>query len=68
MAIQLVPAYGRTYDTGPQAWEDWEAGKDFRILGGPYCSIRDREALQDQFGGVQILYAYPADCDAVIEP
>lgn len=37
----LVPAYGRKYKTENHCLEDWYAGKDFKIEGGPYCSIRD---------------------------
>lgn len=39
--ITLVPAYGRQYLNSAAALQDWKAGKDFKILGGPYCSIRD---------------------------
>lgn len=35
-------AYGR--DTVEQDWTD---GKDFRIVGGPYFSIRDIRAMKD---------------------
>lgn len=37
----LIPAYGRAYETKEQALADWKAGKDFKIVNGPYCSIRD---------------------------
>lgn len=43
--ILLLPAYGRTYETVEAMEVDWKAGKDFRILNGPYCSIRDVELL-----------------------
>ena len=39
--VVLVPAYGRKYLTTQAAHEDWKAGKDFKIVNGPYCSIRD---------------------------
>ena len=45
--IYLEGAYGRTYDNGWQAEADWLAGKDFKIVDGPYCSIRDAEALKE---------------------
>jgi hypothetical protein len=44
--ILLLPAYGRTYDTVEAMEADWNAGKDFRILKGPYCSNRDFELLK----------------------
>lgn len=37
----LTGAYGRKYDTPEAAMKDWQDGKDFRIIDGPYCSIRD---------------------------
>lgn len=38
----LMPAYGRRYETNSAAMEDWNAGKDFRFIGGgSYCSVRD---------------------------
>lgn len=39
--IVLVPAYNRKYATSHEAVEAWKSGKDFRIVNGPYCSIRD---------------------------
>ena len=45
--IVLLPAYGRQYSTLDEAEADWTAGKDFRILKGPYCSIRDAQLLKD---------------------
>ena len=43
--ITLLPAYGRKYESKESALKDWNAGKDFKILGGPYCSIRDIKHL-----------------------
>ena len=37
----LTPAYGRTYATVEEATKAWQEGKDFKIINGPYCSIRD---------------------------
>jgi hypothetical protein len=39
--VVLTGAYGRLYRDAKSALIDYQAGKDFRILGGPYCSIRD---------------------------
>ena len=36
-------AYGR--DTTEK---DWAEGKDFKIVGGPYFSIRDVQTMKDQ--------------------
>lgn len=42
----LLPAYGRDYATPEACQSDWEAGKDFLILDGPYCSIRDISVIR----------------------
>lgn len=44
--IRLVAAYDRKYNTLDEAKADWIAGKDFKIIKGPYCSIRDTEAFK----------------------
>ena len=44
--ILIVGAYGRKYKSLDEAKADWEAGKDFRIVRGPYCSIRDTELFK----------------------
>lgn len=41
----ILPAYGRTYQNAEQALADWNDGKDFKILFGPYLSIRDSERM-----------------------
>jgi hypothetical protein len=41
MPIVLQGAYGRRYSDPSIAAEDYFAGKDFRIIRGPYCSCRD---------------------------
>lgn len=48
MILDLMPAYGRTYPQLNHALAAWQAGADFRIHQGPYCSIRDRDLLQKQ--------------------
>jgi hypothetical protein len=50
----LVGAYGRSYVSKKDAIKDWEAGKDFRIQGGPYCSNRDYSKLYEVFDAVKI--------------
>lgn len=44
--LALSPAYGRKYDTVEQIKKDWEEGKDFKIVGGPYCSFRDKDRMK----------------------
>jgi hypothetical protein len=44
--ITLIGAYGRTYAETSKAALDWQAGKDFKIVNGPYCSIRDISHLK----------------------
>lgn len=39
--LTLTGAYGRE-----ATLEDWKAGKDFKIYGGPYCSIRDVKLMK----------------------
>lgn len=39
--MTLVPAYGRDYTSQKAVREDWEAGKDFRVVGGPYINKQD---------------------------
>ena len=39
--LVIMPAYGRQYKTSKEAVEAWKSGKDFKIINGPYCSIRD---------------------------
>ena len=41
MPIVLQGAYGRRYSDPDLASDDYFEGKDFRIIGGPYCSCRD---------------------------
>jgi hypothetical protein len=48
--LVVMPAYGRSYATSEQVIADWKSGKDFKVVNGPYCSIRDLDYL---------------DCDAV---
>lgn len=43
----VTGAYGRTYDSIDHAMEDWVAQKDFKVVSGPYCSIRDFDILDD---------------------
>ena len=58
--LQLVGAYGRK---ATQA--DWEEGKDFKIKGGSYCSIRDVERIKEHgytevelYEGEELVYEF----------
>lgn len=44
--VILTPAYGRKYHSEADVRLDWLNGKDFKIQNGPYCSIRDINALR----------------------
>ena len=50
--LMIMPAYGRQYKTSQEAKADWEAGKDFKIVNGPYLSIRDINSLKDKYTSV----------------
>lgn len=56
MPTILIPAYGRKYATQLAATADWKEGLDFRIEGGPYCSIRDIDALKRNYGTISIRF------------
>jgi hypothetical protein len=47
-SFTLVPAYGRKYATEEAMLKDWKDGLDFKILGGPYCSIRDLDYMKKE--------------------
>lgn len=44
--VIITPAYDRRYQEANAVVADWEAGKDFKILNGPYLSIRDADAFR----------------------
>lgn len=50
--LMIMPAYGRQYKTSEEAKADWNAGKDFKIVNGPYLSIRDTKYLKDTYSSV----------------
>ena len=53
----LTAAYGRSYATAEAAVRAWESGKDFQIVGGPYCSIRDLPEMGVEWpSGIYLLY------------
>ena len=44
----IIPAYGANYETAQEMVSAWNAGKDFKIFKGPYCSVRDINLLKKQ--------------------
>lgn len=48
--LKLYGAYGREANL-----KDWLEGLDFRILGGPYCSIRDVPTMAKQFDVLEFI-------------
>ena len=55
MTITLLGAYGRTYIDKAKALKDWQDCKDFKVMDGPYCSIRDMDYLMRFNNKIQIL-------------
>lgn len=55
--MTLIGAYGRTYATRTDAARDWALGKDFKIEGGPYCSIRDFDTMTEYGMPIEIRIA-----------
>ena len=54
--VILRPAvWLKAFDDPVKAAKAWLAGRDFQIVGGPYCSIRDLDKLE-QYGDVFIEY------------
>lgn len=50
----LIPAYGRDYATEEDLLKDWNDGKDFKMAGGPYCSIRDFDFTKGRWDQVVV--------------
>ena len=55
--LYLQPAPWRKWmQTREEIIQDWQAGKDFRIESGPYCSIRDIEYLRSSYNRIYIIH------------
>jgi hypothetical protein len=54
--LELIPAYGRVYLTKEDAVNEWMAGRDFKVINGPYCSVRDATNLRLGYSSVWILW------------
>ena len=65
--LYLFPAYGRKYSGFDTVVQDWQDGKDFSIngFGGPYCSIRDLEALEVSYHKVFLVNS-TGDCTRIM--
>ncbi len=53
-SINIAPAYGRTYESLGSMVEAWNDGKDFKVISGPYCSVRDIKVLKEEYGTVYV--------------
>lgn len=56
--ITLIPAYGRKYDIDEAMLKAWNEDKDFKVIRGPYCSIRDIEYLKNSSSQVTLTQDY----------
>jgi hypothetical protein len=54
--VILKPGYGKSYGSEAECLLDWMAGKDFKMVNGPYCSIRDLEYLKADFETLEIYW------------
>lgn len=57
--VLMLAVYSKSRKIG-MSTEDllkaWNEGEDFKIIGGPYCSIRDKEQfIKDGFNNIIIL-------------
>jgi hypothetical protein len=41
--VEVEPAYGRDYRNQKDLKADWNAGLDFRLVGGPYINKEDAQ-------------------------
>ena len=57
--LVLIPAYGRHYESAEAAIADWNAGKDFRSLNGPYTSNREWKHIRNAgFSAVRLAWQH----------
>jgi hypothetical protein len=54
MDLLVQGAYGRKYTHSDQVRKDWDEGKDFQVVLGPYCSKRDDFA---ELGYTRVIFA-----------
>lgn len=41
----ILPAHGRKYNSVYEIVEAWDAGRDFKVISGPYLSVGDLDKL-----------------------
>lgn len=51
----ILAAWYPRIATIDEALEAWKSGKDFKIVGGSYCSIRDFDLLKTRFNKIDLL-------------
>ena len=51
-----TPAYNRTYSTAEEAQASWQAGDDFKIISGPYFSIRDLQLIAQDYDEIHVVW------------
>ena len=52
----IKPAYGINYKTKEACLLAWLGGKDFKLVNGPYCSIRDIEYMKADYDTIEIYW------------
>ncbi len=53
--LVATPAYGRILGDINMAKNAWDWGQDFKIVDGPYFSIRDLERIKKDYTGLLIV-------------
>ena len=53
--LVATPAYGRILSSEQMAKNAWEWGQDFKIVDGPYFSVRDLERIKKDYTGLLIV-------------
>ena len=67
METVLLPAYGRQYEFLYEVEKDLIDGKDFKLMQGPYCSIRDFSSMLSESVVITILYGLNLDQSYIID-
>lgn len=60
-SVTVRSAYGRQYESAADVLADWHAGKDFRIVGGPYVNKRDAM----KYGVMEVRFRFKNDTQVV---
>lgn len=56
--LYLQPApWRKSLQSRKEIISDWLDGKDFKIINGPYCSIRDLQYMRSDFNRIFIVYS-----------